>query len=1843
MVSKPTTGATASTTAFERLTNRPPTPPKDHHENIDEAIRFLESDFQAAPKFRDEQEPITLTSSTARDPQEQAPSSPPSSLENSVKDRLGKKVEFSPCVTAHKPNTFDTPLKGNPLLMRLALNKDSKPLKSILKSTPNRDSPTPDSLASPGPDYFSVATADATAGVEPPSFVNMLESVVKLLAAPSLAMRLDGYRTLNGALKAYHDLPDPQALKAKMGLLVRFMIRDISASASPSASPTKNDPVSSSIATQALKLATAIPLIQSLEDCYDEDFQNFLLDKSLGVVARPEVSKIIANHHMHLLAVQRFSSKVVTAAKAERLIAALDTIHDRVTGNSVVGARLVIFQRMLEQTPLVMLSTINDWLPHIFHGSLSSIKDIRMRAVETGLQAGLALGTHYQATKAVTDLLATPTEGADTYGDYLIARLTEMTNQKDLATHVPQVWSMVVLFFRSNKSRLPRWGLFKKSWLLIIQKCMNSSDLQVKYRANLAWNRLIFVISPDKETMTSMDSIAKMLKIPFVVAFEKRDRDKQGREARQLAVSGYCHLLHYALRPSQSFEELDMYWDEYVHQVLAKLFRSSNKDTLLASRILKALFSGTSSVWNANLANEPTAMTPEQLPRLDPKWVRSRTQKILDLITPNLILVLGSPGEDSGIHKTCWSELLTAIAEAGSQEVRTSMELRDALACLMNLFGRLWKVASRDFVEQFRGMWIKRFGELVVLSISKLGALHYSEANLVRNDTETFEAAPTPSHRPSKHHAVLQSPIAFLFGLFSDPPATVSAESDYLRVAQTLLHDTCQAKVTRRARLNLLRHCSEVMAKHVESNPGLTTQANLWVVLAREGITAISQPDADQAGQESQHLGNQIRDTVHILKLGLNVANVDHSCIPVWMELYETAVSLLRKEGGEGALVLGLIEPISEAIMNAAQRLPTPVVVQLTSLVVVKASWPRGRQDMDEGRKALWNTGIISSKQAIFEPYIHLLRLCNLALQQGYEALDECHTFMASLAEDFGGFLKSSPGSQLHATLHKTQQGLALVIGDKDRLIVQSEARLLNLSLKILSLWQSVVAALKPLPSNETVLKALDLLIAAGLNSSHRAIVNVTVDYWNETFGQLDSLSYPARIELALRRIQPLVELDLPTFPRSAADQPSPLRDFVDSQSTGKVELMVTPSGRKGKSSKQGFNRDIIFPASKGTPTHGTRPEAHDGSSTPRQRRFGAQQKAKLRHDNSQLEFTAVQSSSPVDAQLETQLLTDHQKEVQSRQRFEMSNLYPDFSSSPGQRSPAAASHMRVLDFSARKVGTDGYRTPTLHNEEHGPMDDYVVSSPTPRAAQKMQGRDAEAYRGDSPPPDDVADSIDIPSSPPPTSEDLEGATINGQPDNDSIDAQEESAEQSEVVDEPEEEAEMPALDVKGDMDYTSAEPEQQAGSENGQAGTTDTKESHLQPTDKNDAFVVSTHPSGNEQDVEIADTRENADDSVEKLGHEGSSSPIRFSDSPAEPTLASVEGVMEDAVEGKPRDEVASADLQTGSVEDSFYESMADVASRSRTPERPGGDPGQDAGAASETPASSQKRKRRSESQKSTPAKRRKQSSPLKRIFSWVTGSQNDEDIAECIVVASQPEQFAVRKPEKAIEESSAPASAPPSMSVPDLAPAPVAEPAAVPEVSETSVARRTRGKAMKSDFLDAMDSSPAASTRSKLKRKSSALSNGGDDTEAVSTPRPRKAARITRSRSGKASSVEPTDASTDDATVEVPRTATRTAEAVVIHSSPRPQSQEAVEESSREDRSEDADSQLRTEIEAASQQPERKIAQPRSIIARLRSILADCRTLVLGSQEYRELDNVLFDVRREVHEAAIRGEEDS
>lgn len=111
--------------------------------------------------------------------------------------------------------------------------------------------------------------------------------------------------------------------------------------------------------------------------------------------------------------------------------------------------------------------------------------------------------------------------------------------------------------------------------------------------------------------------------------------------------------------------------------------------------------------------------------------------------------------------------------------------------------------------------------------------------------------------------------------------------------------------------------------------------------------------------------------------------------------------------------------------------------------------------------------------------------------------------------------------------------------------------------------------------------------------------------------------------------------------------------------------------------------------------------------------------KARLRHDDSQVQFAAIESSPLVAELVDSQLLTDHQKEVRERQGFERGAMFPDLRLSPKSRTREQDNTPPKLILKGRQRSYTGEETD--HHSQILPhvddiSDDVFTCSPTPRS-----------------------------------------------------------------------------------------------------------------------------------------------------------------------------------------------------------------------------------------------------------------------------------------------------------------------------------------------------------------------------------------------------------------------------------------------------------------------------------------------------------------------------------------------
>ena len=358
-------------------------------------------------------------------------------------------------------------------------------------------------------------------------------------------------------------------------------------------------------------------------------------------------------------------------------------------------------------------------------------------------------------------------------------------------------------------------------------------------------------------------------------------------------------LLYYAFRPEASHDQLDRYWDEFIAKFWHPLVHlPTSKNATAACRLLAGLFDGSRTPWDELRALElkPSLMIQqEELPVLDPKWVRKHLSSVLQFVETLLDTAPWTPeaGEDEPAKKM-WLSLLNSLVEASSKEVTASSESKDAIASVINLLRRMWdRHTSKLAIPQLKeDKWAEKFCFLVETVVQKLGALQFADKCLTRNDDNEFEVAPTPSHR-SKQRRPRLSPLLYFVELLVSHSEGKLSDAVRLRVVQLVLEPCLKARNTRIGRLELLRDC----AATVDPSSTSVVVLNFWSRIGSLTKACLQEQPADSNERLSAHLGKEYEAVVDIIALGspsLLKTSSGH-------EVLENFIGMVRREAGEGA------------------------------------------------------------------------------------------------------------------------------------------------------------------------------------------------------------------------------------------------------------------------------------------------------------------------------------------------------------------------------------------------------------------------------------------------------------------------------------------------------------------------------------------------------------------------------------------------------------------------------------------------------------------------------------------------------------------------------------------------------------------------------------------------------------------------------------------------------------------------------------------------------------------------------------------------------------------------------
>ncbi|KAH9859637.1 hypothetical protein IAQ61_011418 [Plenodomus lingam] len=1271
---------------FDSLSVRPPTPPKHLHPNadgqdIDETLQFLDDPFGDRPLPPQVAATKAVLSTPAQSPSSDI-SVPPSS---SASRRKRVNFELQTCaIPTNNALTKDwTPTRSSPL-RPLPQTRVSLPLKSILKPSDGTSTPPP---------------ADAGAAAHKfKTFAEMLESIVKLLASADRPSRLDAYHSLQRTMQAYDKVPDAHALQQKMTLLTQFIRRDVQAQ-----SPTGAG-LDSQLISQALKLLMALLRIPDLTSAMDDDFCSFIADRIIIVASDSTMPKSVVNAHLAVCMQQHFRPKTMTIARVEKILDSLDTIHERVTGFSVLAYRIRIYKKLVQQRPDVMIKHAERWFKLTVKALVASQKDTNQSALDTCLAAVKTIGHDRHVAKSVLNVLNRTRSDGETLAKVLIQELDRMLTGEN-AVIVPQIWSAVTALLRDSLHSQLFSAL--KEWLMLFERCLKSPKEMVKVHANVAFCFLIYAVNLGPNTAsswTSMFSSIPLHQIQQPIATRKAERDA--------TTSGYMTLLYYALRPTASYEQLDRYWTEFVANFWAPLIHSSSsRHPAAACRVVTALLNGSRKPWNEHRALDlrPSYMTQRaELPLLDPRWVRKSLSLILRFVETLLEATPWSEKEQQEDEpvRTMWLAVLSSLLEASSKEIMASSETKDAIAQIVNLLRRVWDshTAKLAVPQQKEDLWAKKFCFLIESVVQKFGASQFSEKNLTRNSDNDFEVASTPTHR-ARQQGARTSPLLYFTDLLLNQSEAKLSDSVRNRAMELILKPCFDAQKTRLSRLELLRDCASTV------DPALQTAVaeTFWSQTTQLLHASIEESVSDLSERGFRSYGKEYEAVVELLSLAS--AFVTHS--PRGEEVLSAFINTVRREAGEGAVILAVIEPISERVIKRMAEEDKTSCLPFVTLLLKNLPRQMSRRILEQGRQLLWPSSPATGRTTDFDPYNHLYTAIVTVGSAAYRDLDRTgaeytRTFIAALH----ACIQQCSTSHLAVYLRKTQQVIATWVEDPEKKMHSKEQSLRALHGEVLNLWQDICKAIARLPRKDSqILLHLETLITSGFLSRRRGIVNTSIATWNETFGKEEHLRYPTGLERALRRLRNHVDLELPSLD-VRKDESDEDPTFYDSDaSVDDIKTTLKSSRVKGspfrisKPARKSMSRSPAIP----TPGSSRRVTRN----TP---------KVRLLHNDSQIQFEPILSSPSNPFDQESQLLTERQRDMIERQRLK-TGLFANM----GANSPLhdeIASPMELHSDAPSAVDSMSHAsrtTPSKALATMGPVDTFLGSSPTPHARKSRQ------------------------------------------------------------------------------------------------------------------------------------------------------------------------------------------------------------------------------------------------------------------------------------------------------------------------------------------------------------------------------------------------------------------------------------------------------------------------------------------------------------------------------------------
>lgn len=867
------------------------------------------------------------------------------------------------------------------------------------------------------------------------NIADMLESTLQQLAGADRQSKVDAYTMLFRALKASSNLPDRIALHDKMGLFMQFIQRDLTSKRS-------NGTVDTLLIVSALKLLHTFLSFHGIASSIPKEFAMFLVDHCVRFFEDEKAPKEIVRHLMQALFYQNFPPEVMTLDRMGRLINALHDLENHMTGKSIIQSRILVYEKLVNQCPQQM-AVHSDWLQDMLTDMLSSAAEIREAAIKFGLSAAFTLNRDKRLVSRALQLLNLSLEDKK-YVEHITERLNAMLLHKEECVSVPRIWSVISLLIPN----LQQWNYFKP-WVNMIESSFKHPTSQTKREAYLAWSRLSYRMFLDNRLSQKGGFV--FIEQPLL----KQLRRKPGRD---WVLGVVRNLFYYALRPDTDLAALDVLWDIGVTPLMQRLIEQEEEDhanIAQAAAILTGLIDcKTRRVWSADRVKNNALIKDDELPAIEPKWIRANPARVFGLVAPILEKGFAELSVPASQSQALWRALVHSVAYASTKDVKLHDDTAKFVACTFTFLLKIWKNGPSSTIDGKpcgSPQFLNSAREFILILVQGLGLLPnpFLDKQLIRTKEEHFILCSSSSHRPGKNQSSKRPPLHQLFIFLSRLPFGVPDDDTFAQFFKSVF-SPCFHDKTEKAQASLAQELLRALPSDAYLPYGP------WVMCA-EKISATLELNQyshlTTSSGSAGNLGPEFREHTRVLERGLR--STPYLPWEDWSKHFRILLSYVRNEVGDAGLAIAVIEPLAVVLKDLVSDEKADVIpstwVHAAIELASASTHPRDKQAVDAARRRLWGTSNMGSRGSSFDPFENLYKLLVSMLDRLHAKFASCESDNISrILDEVRGFFDRGNSTLMLRALTKIQTGLVCWLQDKDRRITKTEFPGITAAVRIL-------------------------------------------------------------------------------------------------------------------------------------------------------------------------------------------------------------------------------------------------------------------------------------------------------------------------------------------------------------------------------------------------------------------------------------------------------------------------------------------------------------------------------------------------------------------------------------------------------------------------------------------------------------------------------------------------------------------------------------------------------------------------------------------------------------------------